>query len=386
MKVFSTFFKIARKNLGTIIMFIVLSTGLSIVTSQIVANDNAQKFQTSSLDVAIIDRDLSETSKSIKTFIESSNNVVPIEDNNNSFQDNLYNRKVKLILILPKGLEKDLTDGNKPSIKSIEIPNSYSGILFRTELDSYINLLKNYLNTGYSPEEAIVKANKLKSIQTSVSLCKTENTATLVPPFYSYFNYLPYGIIGVLVTVIGFILLAFNKTDLKKRMACSSMPLKQKNLQLALGCLTFSAMLTIILLIPPVILYGMDIFKDNNFIYLFLNQITMTITSISLAFLVGILSKKPSHISMAGTTLSLVLCFLGGIFFPLQLISDSIIKICKFTPAYWYSLNMELISTNSSMVGSVLTSLERNLFIQLGFAVALFGIALVVTRQRKEQC
>lgn len=384
MKVFSTFFKIAKKNIGTIIMFTTFSILISSLTSQFKEKDDIEQFKATRLDIAVIDRDASKTSKGITDYIASSNSLISIKDDTSEFQDKLYYRKVDSIVILPKGLEEDLIAGKELSIQSIEIPNSYSGIFFRMELNSYMNLLKNYLNTGFSPEEALTKTNETKSIHTNVTLTQSENIVKNCPAFYNYFIYLPYAIVGILVAVIGIILLAFNKSDLKKRMTCSSMPLRQKNLQLTLGCMAFAAVITIILLIPPIILYGVDIIADPNFIYLFLNQIAMTITGIALAFLVGMISKTPNHISIASTTLSLALNFLGGIFVPLFLLPSSMIKFCKFIPTYWYSLNMDLISTHKNIVDNELTTFIQNLSIQLLFAVVLFGIALVVSRQSRE--
>ncbi|MDD5935334.1 MAG: ABC transporter permease [Clostridiales bacterium] len=384
MKVYSTFMKIVKKNLGTIFMYIGIFVAVSLVSASFGVQPSVGSFEASKISMAVIDRDHTATSQGIYDYLDQTQKLKNLDDDKEVFQDELFYRNVHLIIIIPENFETDLTAGKDIHLESIVVPNSTDGIYVKLQLEQYLSTLKNYLTLGINPQEALQKTNDLMSQQTPVSIQASETAVDSVPKYYNYFALMPYALMGIMVSVLAMVLLAFNEEDLRKRTICSSYPLRKRNLSLSLGSLTIAVAVMLILLILPLLMYGTDMLHDNNYIYLILNAVVMMLFSTSLGFLIGLISKKVEHVAVFSTTFALGLNFLGGIFVPLSIMPKAVINISKFFPTYWYSINSGILSQNNKLIGQNLTDVNFGILIQLAFTVALFGVALVISHRRNQ--
>lgn len=384
MKVYSTFFKIIKKNIGTVIMYIAIFVFVSLLTASFGSTPSVTSFEASKTSMAVIDRDHTTTSQGIYDYLSKTQQLIDLEDDIEVFQDELYYRNVNLIIIIPENMEADLIAGKEIHIESIEEPNSQSGIYIELQLEQYLSILKNYLNLGVTPTEALTKTNDLMSKQTAVSVQVSENAVISTPKYYNYFALMPYALTGIMVSILGMVLLAFNQEDIKRRTICSSFSLKKRNLSLVLGCLTFAIGILLVLLILPLLIYGTDMLSSSVYIFFVLNALAMMIFSASLGFLIGLISKTVDHVGAYGTTFSLGLNFLGGVFVPLSVMPKSVINVSKFFPTYWYSLTSTILAENSKITGKNLNDVIYNILIQVGFAVVIMGVALVFSRRKNQ--
>ena len=78
--------------------------------------------------------------------------------------------------------------------------------------------------------------------------------------------------------------------------------------------------------------------------------------------------------------IALGMCFLCGIFVPLEFLGDSIIKAAHFLPAYWYITSASWI--DRYVPGQAMGELWRGMGIQLLFGAALFGVGLAYSREK----
>lgn len=83
--------------------------------------------------------------------------------------------------------------------------------------------------------------------------------------------------------------------------------------------------------------------------------------------------------------LSLALCFLGGIFVPLELFGDEIVNVAKFTPTYWYAMSNDLIASTKSIASANLQALGFNWLVITCFAVAFLAAAIVVQNLKRKE-
>jgi ABC-2 type transport system permease protein len=81
--------------------------------------------------------------------------------------------------------------------------------------------------------------------------------------------------------------------------------------------------------------------------------------------------------------ISLGLSFFSGIFVPLDQMTDSVLSVARFTPTYWYVKNTDDIASLSSFTSASLSPIFISMLIQLGFAVAFLGVALVIAKQKQ---
>ena len=90
-------------------------------------------------------------------------------------------------------------------------------------------------------------------------------------------------------------------------------------------------------------------------------------------------------VNLIVTPVSLGISFISGVFVELSVLGDTVKKIGRFLPVYWYEDLNDMLSTYSELSKSQLNKVYTNLLLQLLFAVAFIGGALVVTKYRREE-
>lgn len=101
-----------------------------------------------------------------------------------------------------------------------------------------------------------------------------------------------------------------------------------------------------------------------------------------IAFLMGMVVKNSNMLTGAVNTIPLGMCFLCGVFVPMELIGDNVKKVARFLPAYWYEVINNLLSTHAHLTKAMHTTLLEGYAIQLVFAAACISIALVMVKKR----
>ena len=93
-------------------------------------------------------------------------------------------------------------------------------------------------------------------------------------------------------------------------------------------------------------------------------------------------NKSNAILSIAETAKNISV---GGSFVPLELLGDSVLQVARYTPSYWYNHAVEAISGlvrfDSQALGPVFISMA----IQTGFAAAVFSVALVISKFRRQR-
>lgn len=119
--------------------------------------------------------------------------------------------------------------------------------------------------------------------------------------------------------------------------------------------------------------------------YYLLNVFLDLLLALALAFVIGMLVKKMSAITMCVTSLSLALAFLGGVFVKLEFLSPKMLIIAKFIPVYWYEVVNELLMSPSGVKGSVKTQIWQAYGMQMLFVVAIFAVGLVIVKRQQQE-
>lgn len=133
-----------------------------------------------------------------------------------------------------------------------------------------------------------------------------------------------------------------------------------------------------VFIIVGVILLKGALFSSEGGLYL-LNMLCYAVVCLSIAFLVSKITSKQEILSMIANVVSLGMAFLCGIFVPVEFLSESVIKVAHFLPAYWYNqaaLNIDF-HMNEKM-GSIFAAMG----VQILFAVAIVVIGMVVDRKK----
>lgn len=385
MPVFKTNIRIVKQNYIAVLLYVVIFIGLAIIMASDAKATDEKAFKPTSISLGIVDRDLSSTSKAIINYLSEYHKVIPLADDKELMQDELYYRNVEYILIIPTQFETSLFDGADVSLDCIKIPNSNSGLYVDLQIEQLLRTLRSFLSAGYDLPSAMLKSKEVLASETNVSLSLDKETSLSTPKYYYYYKFLPYILIALMIQTISTTLYVFNKPDIRKRNICSSESLKSRNFQLVLGSFVVSICIYLLVTVVGFILYRNEISNSATIPYCLLNSFIFLIVSISLGYFIGIIGHNLEAISAYGTILSLAFSFLGGVFVPLSVMSENVKSFSRFVPTYWYTKTNDLLMNLSEVSAKLREEIFIGYFVQLCFALAIFCIALVFSKKKLQE-
>lgn len=379
MSVFKTFFKITRSNIKVLLIYFAVSITMSILLSRFGTTEVAI-FTQEKINVAVIDNDDSEVSRALAKYVELSQNLVEVDRDIDSLQNALYFNTVDYLIVVPEGFgESTVGDGNV-KLQVTTAPNSFKGIYEDMQIEQFVTNYKCYMLLGLDADETFEKTIDNLSIDTKTDTLIDDNTADERPAYYSFFLYMAYGFIAVILHAIGSIMVAFNKEEIEKRMNCSSLPLAKKNLFMILGNLIVTLIVWGIYNVICLAFNRDALLADGMYPYYLLNSFVFALVCLALGYLVGILSKDDGHIAIFSVSFSMVFSFLGGIFVSIDFLSEGVKAVARFLPTYWYVGNLTKLSNNTLMTETLRQEFGKGIGIQLIFAVAVLAVAFMLSR------
>jgi len=385
MQVFKVYFKIIKANLGQMSIYLMIFLIMSLAFSMSQPPKIEESFSQTKTNVAFIN--LGENTvltEGFKQYLSKSVNFIDVENKQNKLQDALFFRDVDYIVTIPKNFTTNFLQGKPVELQKTVVPNSTTRMYVDMAINKYFNLARIYVNNipGITEQNLTVQVAKAASSGSNVQLKtfgdKKQNNAFAV----TYFNYLAYSLFAILILGVSSILIVFNDKNLKRRNLCSPMKNKSFNLQLIMGNLVFAFVCYVIMTG-----FGFIINRENmmsyNGLLLCINALVFTIAALSISYLVGLLIKNRNAQSAIANVLSLGFSFLSGVFVPQELLSDKAMAIASFTPTYWYVKANNVIGTLSNFSFDNLSPIFTYMLIELGFAMAIFSVALVVSKQKR---
>lgn len=183
---------------------------------------------------------------------------------------------------------------------------------------------------------------------------------------------------------MGYILMAFKKGDIQKRMEASAISVRRQSVEGLLATGMIGVILWLIGFLGVTFMYGSRFWQSGLCVYYILNTFTMLIVALSLSYLIGMFITNSNLLSGVANLVSLAMCFLCGVFVPMDVMDKSVLKFAQFLPVYWYEQVNEILSRHHTLSPELLGQVLIGIGIQLLFAAAFISLILVVSRYRKE--
>ena len=382
MQVFKTYFKVIKRHFVQLSIYIFIFLAITIASSLMSSSTEVGAFTQEKTRVAFINED--ENSNFIdgfKDYLGNYSEYISIQDNIEKLQDALFFKNVEYIVRIPKGFTQDIMSGKSSEIRKTVITGTSNSVYTDILINQYLNTAKVYLSTNKDLTQAeLVKlvSNDLKN-ETKVEIKQTESKGTNIEGF---FNFLEYALISVIVLGITSIMMVFNNKNLRRRNLCAPIKNRSINFQIVLGNIIFSVGVWTLMM-----LCGLAIMKDAlltmNGLYYCINSLVFTVDVLCISFLAGLFVKTSNAQSGIANALSLGMAFISGAFVPQWILSKSVIAIAKFTPAYWYIKANSDISKITNFTMENLTPVFQFMLIELGFAVAILSVGLVLSKRKQ---
>lgn len=382
MQVFKLFLKLLYKYKGNILVYLGIFT--VVVFSVVIPNTtkNSQpKYENMENNYAIFDYDGSKTSEIFSDYLAEANTCVEIADDSmETIQDELYARNVDCVVKLLPGFGEHIgLDDVSDYMELYTIPGTSTSELFKENINSCMTVVKAYIAAGFNAEDALGYAVNLSYEKTEVSLPDGSDTNE-VDELHVFFKYLGWVFITMLISAITPILIVFDRKAVRDRISASAYKFIRFNLEQILGLIVSAFICWSIIMIIAAILLNNDILS-TRVLYYGLNAVCLMFVAMSITFLVSKIVKTPQSVSLMANIISLGMAFICGVFVPMELLSDGVIKIAHFLPVYWYVKAITEIDHGSAMDTS-------QVFIYMGieilFALAISMVALVVSKSRKK--
>ena len=199
-----------------------------------------------------------------------------------------------------------------------------------------------------------------------------------------YFRYIPYLFLALLCYVMGYVLMAFKKDDIPKRMQASAISARRQSLE------GFLAMFIMGGAYGnrygwSILMYGKTFLSSEKFRIL-CTEHSGDDGSGTFTFLSDrSFCKKQQYVSGIANILSLGMCFLCGVFVPMNIMDRNVLKVSQFLPVYWYENVNETLGSYSHLTGEAAVSVWKGIGLEVMFAVVFVCMILAVTRYQRQK-
>ena len=376
MQVFKAMFKVMRSRLPSALIYIVCFFAISAIIANASTKEN--KFEASRLNVCIFDEDDTAESHALADFIKKSNDIVEIENDRDIIIDSIYYKRIDYALIINKGYAEKIKAGDTADLfGSYHLSDSFSVVYMGQVLDEYVNSVKAYLSMGKTYDEAVASAEEALSQNAEVNMFRADNAGNshFSVDFAGYFQYMPYILVSIIISVVSLVLVTMNKKDIRYRTNCSCMKESSYTFQLFLGSFLFVFVIWLLFMIGGMIL-NKEVYTGRAW-YAVLNSFIFAMVVGTMAVLVASFEPKDNVLNLITQVLGLGMSFFCGIFIPVEVLSDKVLSVARFLPAYWYVRANNMIADITQFS---LNEVMQCYLIQLGFAAAMVIITLLVRK------
>mgnify|MGYP003372724507 FL=1 len=378
MTVFKGYMKIIGQNKMLILLYVAIFFGCTILF-QSTAGKTETSYQAEKLNIGIVDEDGGSLAESLTEYLGNLHHLIPIENDVSEIQEKLYYREVDYVVRIPKNFYKKCIEGDE-KLSVTKIPDTYSGSYVDQQINSFLNNARTYQASGFTEAESASALEKAQSVK--VMFSNDEKSAEDAPYVY-YFRYMPYLFLALFGFVMGNILIVFQNPNLKKRMAASPVSGRRQSLE-GILCLSLAGLtLWIFVIVIGILFYGRDFYTSENFVYYLLNSASMPFVDIALAYLMGTIAPNRDALTGIANIISLGMCFLGGVFVPLEFMGSHVKAVSHFLPVYWYEKANDLLANFAHMTVSVREQFFKAVIIQLVFVGAFICLTLVIEKYKR---
>lgn len=386
MQVFKLCMQILKKNLPIMLVYVFVFVLVSLIMAANMSKELEMitAFNPSKTNIAFISEETSPLIDGFKEELGHIANFVELPDETDALQDALFFRKVSYILRVPKGFTESFMKGENVQLEKTAVPDSFSNTYIDLCIDKYFNTARLYVNTieGITEQELGEHLKADMAENTVVTMKTSEKKAADLSNANSFFNYLSYSLLSIIILGMGALMLVFNRRDLKLRNSCSPVSTTSINLQFILANLVFTIGAWAIMIGLCLAVNAKNIFNPNM-VYLILNSLVFSFCCAGISYLIGNLLKSGEAIPAVCNVVALGFSFISGAFVPQELLGTTVLKIASLTPAYWF------VKANNAIVGLTqfdfpsLKPVLSDMLIVLCFTAAFFAVALVAGKKRR---
>ena len=379
MAVFKVYMKITKKNIWLVCLYVVIFFILTLLFQGVAGRNAEQEYAAESISIGVVDEDGGPAAAALTDTLRQTNQVTVLENNREMIQENLYYGNIKYVVRIPEHFMENCILGEE-ALPVTTMPGTYTGSYVDQQISSFINSARVRAAAGFTEEEIADALEKQEKPQ--VELADLRGNAGEMPAFSFYYRYLAYLVLCVMCYVLGYILIAFGRGQISRRMYASAVPLRRQRAEGLLASGVLALALWIFCTAAAFLLYGREIYESGSLGYLLLNSGAVVLVSVTIAYLIGMFVKNPEALSGIVNIVYLSMSFICGVFVDLDYLSSGVRKAAQFLPVYWYERVNNLVAEYGASADLVKEEILQGIGIQLVFAAAFLCITMAASRER----
>lgn len=399
MTVFKGYLKGALRQRSVILLYLLIFLGLGTLMTMSMDESGSGQYEAEQIRMAVIDRDHSALSEGLKAYLGQSQELVELEDKKEVLQEELYYGNIEYVLVIPEGFEAAFTeqtmndsaeteatsaDGSAAADGLLEgtgRPGSTESYYAKELAEGYLSVAALYLKAGYTAEEA---ADAMAEQETTGVKAVYAEGSSEMSRLAGTFQYLPYVLTALSCYVIGFVMLDYQRPEIRARLAVSAVSFRKRLAMMLLAFLVIgAAFYTVSMLLVAAMSKG-ALFTDGNLGYYALNTLTMVLVGLSIAFLVVHVAGTANGVNGLANVIALGMSFLCGVFIPDSMLSSSVRRIARFLPVYWYEQNNQILGTHTELGQTLVNRLMTGYLRQLLFAAVVLVLAMGLKKWKEK--
>lgn len=379
MTVFNTFWKVINKYKGTIILFTVMLVTFGGINTT--SNNSTVDFTNSKPDIIIVNNSgNNDLTKNLISYLEKNTNVKDVKNTEEARNDALFYREVNYIIYIPKDYQKDVLSEKTPEI-DIKTVGDYTSSLAEMLLTRYLKIQSIYAKNISTEQELITAINKNLSKTSEVTITSKVDRAK-TSRVSRYFNFASYSAMFIIIFVICMVLSSFHTKTIKKRTIISSMNYKTHNKYLLRASFIYSIIVWLLFMLLGTIHFSNTILSLRGLVYA-LNLFIFIFTSLTLALLLSTLIDNKDAVNGIVNVISLGSAFLCGAFIPTEWLPETVVKISRIFPTYWYVNSNDLLASLQTINMTSLNQVIINMIVMLVFALIFIIINNLVSKKKQ---
>ena len=377
MQTLKYFFTVLKKNAISPLIFLGIFIGLTVVFSEF-GGGPMDDFNVQSFNISVVNRDNHPVSQGLQDVLGELHTLVHVEDDTAAMQEALFFQDALYILIIDEGFGAAFyANPTDPTVTLANMQTPNAAILEQFvggQIDSYLIALRAFLTADFELDRAIT----LAATQHEADI-RILNPDLIVTGSPFYFQFLPFAFLNVVILSLGTVLIVYKREVLVRRMDISPTPSTSIKLRIMLGCVVCALALWAAFMVGGHMLGTEPLYSEVGLMRV-ANTLALLAFCVSLAFLIGQFVTKTVTLTGIVQVVGLGLCFASGVFVPQQFLGEGVLNIARFTPTYWHVR----FNDSLNMLGTPDTSVFlQSIGIQLGFAVAIFAVALALGREKR---
>lgn len=380
MTVFKGFLQVLLRNIA----FVILFTSIMVVMGLTVFQTNPSSsgdFIASKPTVLVINRG-NETAltKSFNSYLAGQTKKADIGSSEREIDDALYYETLSYVVYLPRDFTETILRGEKPVV-DIKTRASSESASAEVLVSRFLRLATGYGQYLTNEDELVTAVNSSLKLDSKATLTSHLDQKTL-HNVTALYNFGSYTLLAGGAYVITMILAAFSVVNIRKRTLVSPARPIRIDLSLIAGCALIVAFLVALnVLLVRLLLPGIaDTGRQGLYA---LNIAAFGLPVLAIGFFIAKITNNKEALSAIVNVVALASAFLCGAFIPRNLMPDAVAAIGRALPSFYYIDNNNALAEMASFSGASASQFWVNIGVQVGYALALWLAAMVITRLRR---